>query len=56
MSVVKKIVLAQLSALCLAQMIAIATERIKPKQAVAAERVFDFSWARKAGDGSDKSR
>jgi ABC-type nitrate/sulfonate/bicarbonate transport system substrate-binding protein len=38
------------------EMIAIASERIKPKQAVTAERVFDFSWARKVGDGADKNR
>jgi hypothetical protein len=37
-------------------MIALASERIKPKQAVTAERVFDFSWARKAGEGFEKNR
>jgi NitT/TauT family transport system substrate-binding protein len=38
------------------EMIALASERIKPKQAVTAERVFDFSWARKAGEGFEKNR
>ncbi len=33
------------------EMIALASERLKPKQAVTAERVFDFSLARKAGEG-----
>ncbi len=38
------------------EMIAMASERIRPKQPVTAERVFDFSLARKAGDGAEKSR
>jgi len=38
------------------EMIALASERIKPKQPVTAERVFDFSWARKVWDGADKNR
>jgi NitT/TauT family transport system substrate-binding protein len=33
------------------EMIAVAAQRIKSAQPVAAERVFDFSFARKAGDG-----
>lgn len=33
------------------EMIAVAAQRIKPPPQIAPERVFDFSFARKAGEG-----
>jgi hypothetical protein len=33
------------------EMIALAAQRIKPPPQIAPERVFDFSFARRAGEG-----
>jgi ABC-type nitrate/sulfonate/bicarbonate transport system substrate-binding protein len=38
------------------EMIALAAQRLKPQQPVAPERVFDFTFARKVGEGLEKVR